>query len=375
MREAAVIQEMILEPGDLAALLAERGIALPPGLPSLAPDLMETGPSSREPVGPEGLDSALAILASSSHELVGRRSARRCEPWPFFLYRSEEGPAVLVAPEGCGHGRLRFPYSEQALMDWLVGPFRRFAAPEIGWTEIPALAPSGLAVLLAIVDLFRHRYPELDPDWADTEPVVFDLPELLACLTAAIEGADPSSLVSALAGLGLPRPHALTPDQVEALLYVFANEGYLELDLTHPEPLFALTEAFVGVPLSLAWWDLTLGLEAVRGEPSGHLRVVQGLALWSFRTLEDGRVRMQAVSGQELEARIQALVFGHPPPAEASPPKTGERACPNCGHIVSSHAKFCGGCGGKIPHDHCPGCGHHLLEPNARFCPECGGKL
>lgn len=371
-----MIQEMILEPGDLAMLLAERGLDLPQESGLLASDLLESSPSSHEMVAMDGLDSALMTLACSSHELAGRRGARRMDPWPFYLCRDEKGSAVLVAPEGCGHGRIRFLYSEQTLMDWLAGPFRRFAAPEIGWTEFPALTPSGLAVLLAIVDLFRHRYPDLDPDWAETEPIIFGLSELSACLTAAKDGTDPSSLMSALAGLGFPRPPVLAPAGVEALLYVFANEGYLELDLTHEEPLFRLTEPFVGFPLSLAWWDLSLSLESVRGEPAGHLRVVQGLALWSFETLEDGRVRMKAVSGQELEARILSLVFGHPPNAVApAPDHATEHACPKCGHALSPHAKFCGGCGSRVHRDNCPKCGHHLLEVDAHFCPECGAKL
>lgn len=371
-----MIQDLLLQPGDLTALLQARGLSALDGSELLSSDLMGAT-SHREPLDLEGLDSALATLAAPSFVISGCRGARRMPPWPFTLYRQNAGPTALLAPEGDGYARLRFPYSEGALMDWLAGPFRRFATPEIGWTEIPALTPSGLVVLLALVDLFRHRYPDLDPDWAETEPIIFGLPEVMACVTSAISGTDPSALWSGLTGLGLPRPPAISSEMVESLLYVFANEGYLAVDLTHPEPLFRFTDPFLGVPLSLAWWDLSLGLEARTGGKDGPLRVIQGLALWSFETLNDGRVSMKASSGQELEARMRTLIYGEPsiavPPESQAQPEPPPYVCVSCGHALHAHAKFCGGCGTRVYRDRCHQCGH-LLEVGAHFCPECGAK-
>lgn len=372
-----MVQELILEPGDLGALMEKRGLELPQGSQRWLSELATLTSEAREPVGLEGLEAALVALARPGRVLSGRRGARRMAPWPFCVACDKEGLAVLVAPEGGGHGRLRFPYSEPALIDWLVGAFRRFATPEIGFLEFPPLHPSGLNVLLALVDLFRHRYPELDPDWSESEPILFGLPEISACVATAAAGTDPSSLSSGLAGLGLARPPALSADELESVLYLFANEGYLEVDLTHEEPLFRLTEPFVGVPLSLAWWDLSLSLEVVLGEPCRAIRVIQGLALWSFESLEDGRVVMKTLSGHELEDRVGTMVFGRAsdvkPARSEEQPKSSEHACPSCGHALAPDARFCGECGNRLPHERCRSCGHQL-EASAKFCAQCGEK-
>ncbi|MBS2039815.1 zinc ribbon domain-containing protein [bacterium] len=362
-----MVQEMILEPGHLGSLLEKRGLELPQGSPLWLFELATLTSQAGQPTVFEGLEMALAALARPAKILCGRRGARRMAPWPFCVACDQQGLAVLAAPEGGGHGRLRFPYSEPVLMDWLVGAFRRFASPEIGFLEFPPLHPGGLSVLLALVDLFRHRYPELDPDWSESEPILFGLPEISACVATALAGSDPSSLYSGLAGLGFAPPPEVSSDDLESLLYLFANEGYLEVDLTHQEPLFRFTEAFVGFPLSLAWWDLSLSLETVLGEPCQAIRLIQGLALWSFESLEDGRVAMKALSGHELEARVRTMVFGR-----SSEGILGH-ACPQCGHALAPHAKFCGECGNRLPNERCSNCGHQL-EKGAKFCAQCGEK-
>lgn len=49
------------------------------------------------------------------------------------------------------------------------------------------------------------------------------------------------------------------------------------------------------------------------------------------------------------------------------------KACPNCGHMVKSSAKFCPECGTKmIPV--CPNCKKEL-PAGTKFCPDCGTKL
>lgn len=390
-------EDLYLWPGELGALLAARGLSPRPGTLEQSfglldppsefdpPPLESAAAPSRDQV--QGLDHALSTLARPARIATGRRGARRMEPWAFALFQGEDQATVLLAPEGGGHGRLRFAFSQAETMDWLAGPFRRFAAPEIGTPELPPMTPAGLSVLLAIVDLFRHRYPELDPDWAETEPIVFGLPEVMACLAASLGGNDPTAVWSGLAGLGLARPAPLPDEEVLSLLYVFANEGYLELDLSHDEPMFAITETFLGVPLSLAWWDLSLMLEVAQGGRPDTVRVLQGLALWRFDLLSDDCLEMKAVSGQELESSLRVLLYGDarespaptrtpavPAPPAPPAPHPVEISCPHCGHQISSHAKFCGGCGNRVPHDHCHQCGHKLLEVGAKFCPECGVK-
>ena len=73
-------------------------------------------------------------------------------------------------------------------------------------------------------------------------------------------------------------------------------------------PLFTMTESFIGTALSLAWWDMSFSLESrlgYRGEP---IRVIQGLAVWRFITGSDNRTSMKAASGEEIEAAIRALL-------------------------------------------------------------------
>jgi hypothetical protein len=414
------LHDLFLEPGDFAALFTSCGIEVSPESPLAGSPLLESSAPAK-PVAEiaPGIDIgelniALQALAAPSLVIAGLRSARRLEPWPFFIFRRTGGPAAILAPEGGGFTRFRFSYSDEALVDWLAGPFRRFAAPEIPCTEIPAMTASGMAVILAMVDIFRNRYPDLDPDWNAAEPITFTSEEVMATIAAGTNGGDPSSLMNGLARLGGPKPETLSLETVESLLYVFSNEGYLEMDLSASTPFFTMTESFIGTALSLAWWDMSFSLESrlgFRGEP---ICVIQGLAVWRFITGSDNRTRMQAGSGEEIEAAIRAFLslpissaaapvippvasswskdtgtdfsqtrqFDCPPepsgslPAPAAPGGQ-QRQCPNCRAVSSQlNARFCSICGKEFPKQRnltqfCTKCGVQL-NPEAEFCSACG---
>ena len=316
------VHDLLLEPGDLAVLLSAFGLEVSSASPLAASPLLAHSVPARtvteiaDGIDMEALRAALDALAAPSLVFAGRRGARRLPPWPFVVCRRNGGPAVVIATEGDGCIRLRFPYAEDDLVAWLAGPFRRFAAPEIACAEIPALAPSGMAVLLALVDIFRDRYPELDPDWQATAPITFTSDEVTAKLAAIASGSERSSTMSALGHLGGPTTETLSHETVESLLGVFANEGYLEMDVPASTPLFTMSDAFLGIPVSLAWWDLSFSLESRLDGGLEPIRIVQGLALWRFITDRDNRTTMMAVSGEELEMEIAALLSA---PATATP--------------------------------------------------------
>ena len=338
----ATFLDVSLQPGDLAVLMAAAGLDVSSDSPLAdSPLLARAIPARPRAEIAAGVDTgeltaALRALAMPSQVIAGLRGARRMEPWSFVLCRGSSGACVMLADEGGGCARLRFPYSDAALVDWLAGPFRRFAAPEIPCVEIPALAPSGMAVMLALMDVFRDRYPDLDPDWNATAPVTFTAAEVLDKLAASVDGREPSSNVNALTQLGGPKAEALSLETVEALLFMFSNEGYLEMDVTASMPEFTMAEAFLGTPMSLAWWDMSFALESRLDGSLEPLRVVQGLALWRFSTGSDNRTTMRAVSGQAIEVEIRALV--------AAPISS---RCPSCGEALGPKALFCRHCGGR----------------------------
>lgn len=336
----ATLLDVSLQPGDLSVLFAAAGLDVSPDSPLVnSPLLARAIPVRPIPEIAAGVDTgelnvALQALAMPSQVIAGLRGARRMAPWSFVLCRGSSGACVMLADEGGGGARLRFPYAEDALVDWLAGPFRRFAAPEIPCADIPALAPSGMAVMLALMDVFRDRYPELDPDWNATAPITFTAAEVMERVAAGVDGREPSSTMQALERLGGPRAEPLSLEAVDALLCVFSNEGYLEMDVTGPTPLFTMTEAFLGTPMSLAWWDMSFALEARLGGSFEPIRVVQGLALWRFLTGSDNRTTMRAVSGQAIEMEIRALI--------AAPMSS---RCPSCGESLGPKALFCRHCG------------------------------
>ena len=426
------INELFFEPGDFASLCTSCKIEVSSESPLAGSPLFEPSAPARPvaQIAPgidiEELSVALRAVAAPSLVIAGLRSARRMEPWPFFVCRQPDSPIAVLAPEEGGFAKLRFPYSDEALIEWLAGGLLRFAAPEIPCPEIPALTTSGLAVMLAIIDIFRGRYPDLDPDWQAVEPVAFTSEEVSVRVAAGKNDADPSSLMNGLARLGGPKPETPSIETVESILYVFSNEGYLKMDLSASTPRFTMTEAFLGMPLSLAWWDMSLSLESRLGGSVEPIRVIQGLALWRFVTGNDQRTSMKAVSGKDIEADIRRLVshaaipcsqqdirrelsspipFGSLPEAGArgketatdfsqthqfdcppepsgkpqfsTPPGHGQRQCPNCKAASSeSSARFCSICGKEFPKQQhstrfCTKCGAQI-NPEARFCSACG---
>lgn len=245
-------------------------------------------------------------------------------------------------------------------------------------------------------------------------------------VAAGKNDADPSSLMNGLARLGGPKPEAASLETVESILYVFSNEGYLEMDLSASTPRFTMTEAFLGMPLSLAWWDTSISLESRLDGSAEPIRLIQGLALWRFITGSDQRTSVKAVSGNDIEADIRRLVshsalrcsqqdirrellsptslaslpeaggrgkeiatdfsqtrqFDCPPgpsgrPQSPTPSDHGQRQCPNCRAACSEpSARFCSACGREFSKQQnstrfCTKCGAQI-NPEARFCPACG---
>jgi len=392
--------DVLLGPGELAALLTARRLAVSPDSPLVPAGLLGaavTQAPALADVPAASFDAALATLAQPERVLGGRRGARGNPAWPFFVC-SQKGVAVLLAPEPGGAARLRFPFTGAEMTAWLAEPFRIFAAPEIPLRELPALAPNGLLVLLAIADLFRGRYPALDPDWQNTAPVSFTASDVAANLRGGLAGDDAGSLIQGWLGLGAARPELPGNDDVLGLLFVFANEAWLTVDISGDEPVFTLGDAFVWTIMTLAWWDLSLAVTPAKGEA---VAVIQGLALWRFITETDGRIRLTAISGEALKQALATAcgatatatpvkssvpaprptiptqpVASAAPTAVASkaepaacahchaPLPTGVRFCPKCGKPVAAEAaptaaKFCRKCG-------------HREEAAVRFCGKCG---
>ncbi len=349
--------DLVLQPGELELLLASRRLQLSSsaviGVPASGGErgVPRSVHEVEAAAAASGIDALtmnrmLQCLAIPEVSLQGVRGARRREPWPYTV--SVLGPdAALMAPEPDGSLRLRYPYTRPAMIRWLAGPFEKFARPEMVCTDFPPLAADGIAVLLALVDLFRSRYPDLDPDWRSEEPVAFTIEEVHRVLDAGISGEDFSSLVLGLSRLGAFSRMPIEREAVEGLLYVFVNEGYLASEPSSSPAIFTMTEAFLGVALSLAWWDLSF----VVGKPGGPMhRFLQGLAVWQFITETDGRLRMQATDGNAILDLVNASI-----PASADPVRVADepramtaRFCGRCGRGVPPGARFCGGCGSAL---------------------------
>ena len=382
--------DILLGPGELTALLQARRLAVSPDSP-LVPAGLLGAPTADVPALAEvpatSLDTALATLAQPERVVSGRRGARRNPAWPFFVCSQRHG-AVLLAPEPGGAARLRFPFTDAALIEWLAAPFRIFAAPEIPLRELPALAPDGLLVLLALADLFRGRFPQLDPDWQNTAPVSFTASDVAANLRGGLAGDDPGSLIQGWLGLGAARPELPGNDDVLGLLYVFANEAWLTVDISGDEPVFTLGDAFVWTIMTLAWWDLSLAVAPAKGE---SVAVIQGLALWRFLAEADGRIRLAAISGEALKQTLTTICGAAaattaapaPTPVPVSPlepaaatSKAEPATCAYCRAPLPPGVRFCPKCGkpaGAAPAaaKFCRKCGHRE-EAAVRFCGKCG---
>ncbi|MFH0998694.1 MAG: zinc ribbon domain-containing protein [Pseudomonadota bacterium] len=389
----AVPFDILLGPGELAALLALKNIQPAADSPLVRSGLLDqpAGDPAVAIVGiPEdALNTALIAITQTACMIEGRRGARRNEPWPFFVY-THRGSTVILAPEAGGAVRLRFPYTDTEALEWLTKPFHAFVLPEIPLTVMPALKQTGIAVLLTLVDLFRARYPNLDPDLKYIVPVTFTIDEVVMELRLGVEGDDPSSLLLGWMRLEKRELSMLSPDDISGLIYLFANEGLLNAELVDGEMVFTMTETFVWTAMCMAWWDLSLLVAVASGIQS--VSVIQGIALWRFVTDTDERLRIEAISGTALRQEIASLFAGKPgvpalapeKPAAAVPSAPAPTTCVKCHEPYAPGARFCIKCGTPMATTpasstvltaaiiiFCRQCGSHL-DSEARFCTACG---
>ena len=93
------INELFLDPGDLAELFASCGIAVSSQSPLAGSPLLEPSASAKAVteiapgVNSEELNTALQALAMPALVIAGLRGVRRMEPWPFLICRRPGSPA------------------------------------------------------------------------------------------------------------------------------------------------------------------------------------------------------------------------------------------------------------------------------------------
>ncbi len=111
--------------------------------------------------------------------------------------------------------------------------------------------------------------------------------------------------------------------------------------------------------------------------PATKAAAVESLAKPSAAAAE---VLDPAPAAETINQLAAARLAAPPAPAQPSAPHEGQAAaflaeCPHCYTALEPQARFCGGCGFKLP-VHIPACGrcHAPLPANAKFCGECGLK-
>jgi len=101
------------------------------------------------------------------------------------------------------------------------------------------------------------------------------------------------------------------------------------------------------------------------GGPSGFMGAGMGLGMG---------VGLGGVFGSGM-SEVAKGVMASSPQTLAEPSQNSTIACPSCGTLLQSGAKFCFNCGKKIePANACPECGT-FLPAGAKFCFNCGKRL
>jgi hypothetical protein len=302
-------------------------------------------------------------------------------PTPVFACTAnpEWDSTTIYAPQADGSATLMFLPDRSALKDWLMEGTREMARPEIPLLPLPRLAPSGLAVVLALADLFRERYPDPNPAWKPDVPIAIAVDRL----AAQLDSDDPHSLATMyeqLAERDLPR---LGRDELERVLFMFANEQLIVLDADAP-PItrFELSDRFAWTLRCLAWWDLTLSIQPwspAASRTGKAVTVIQASSLWRCTDLLDTpgpTAELSCLDAQELERAVEDILARQP----AAPLAL---VCSSCGGHVDDGERFCAACGSPVGSASaeqpapapislvCAGCGQPL-RPTARFCGACG---
>lgn len=321
-----------LGPGEMPLLLEALGLRPSPASLLWAAGMMSAEPSERSTAEiisdlPAALDRAtladsLAALAQPAAVLSVRRGARRVPPATMFVAVSASGrEGVVVDSHPDGSANLLLPFDRGSLTAFLTSGLRYAQAPEIPLGAFPPLSPEGLAVVLALADLFRGAYPEPDPEWFPDAAISFRTAELYSYLQDGWAGLAPSSLVLGYGDLvGEPLPQ-FSVEALESLLYVLANENLLHLDFdADEETRFTFGESLTWALRCMAWWDLTLAVTPWPGDGVEPLVAIQASGIWRFAAPTvgpPGTIEARVIGGEELERELDELVSGLLEPVRA----------------------------------------------------------
>lgn len=307
-----------LLPGELAILLRKTKLAVAFNSPLLGTASLGPGSLTRNvddilrEISPvmtaSQIRAHLQALVTPSAFIEIARGLHRQPPSTFFACVGINDHPVfsVISLEPDGSCMILLPSSREDLAIWILRTFREIPAPEITLREFPPMKSAGLIVVMALADLFRSTYPYPDPEWRPREEIGFDVDRLLQILEDGSSGRDSSSLVECwktLSGVSVPTPNK---EEIEGILFVLANEGFLHLELTDDgKANFLMGKAFTWAMRCLAWWDLTLTLMATSLD---SIAAIQATGIWRWKPTHpnpDQQVELEVIAGTDFESDVR----------------------------------------------------------------------
>jgi len=444
------IKSLWLYPGELALLMEYCGVVLDANAPLAGDPTFSYQEMIREPelvlaevdrtLKRNELTAYLNTLAHPSALVRVKRGLRRRQVQiSYACVGAPDDNIILLATRPDGGAELLFPFDQSSLSQFLCSGMGDILPLEPPMPTFMPLSPAGMSALLALADLFNQEYPIPDPDWLPDVPLIFTRDSWYQLIMDGLQAEPLDSLVAGFQDLCGLQIEPIGMDELDALLLIFCNEGWLGVeneDIFRPITTDAVF--YVGKDLAItlrcmAWWDLSLGLEMLTEENPFY--AMQASINWQFcfTNGDPQRITTHAIDGETFTQSVMKFIqqglkadkaklatqpalrapapksrlvmsakppFENPvraptptkkpatakspaapltPPALAPITSSSKKVCKNCGQLISAEARFCKSCG--TPVDAMPTVKNvcpgcgQPVRPGAAFCKNCGEKI
>ncbi len=329
MKTSPEIKSLWLYPGELAILLERSGVRINSSSLLAAEEVFRHAELLRsetelfadvfQVLTKENLVTLLQMMANPSGLVKIKRAVHRSRVENGFAIIGVPGDSIMfLRTMSGGAAELLFSFTVNSLVDFVLGGMRSAQSIDLPLQTFLPLTPSGMAAMLALADRFNQYYPVPDPQWQPEAPLLFTFELLKELIEEGAQDEPSQSLIAAFQNLTDVSIPPVEPDELQSLLFLFANQEYIGVTDPDLAPGDADAVYFIGKNLTLAlrclaWWDFSLGIEPLVVPSDGSpmpVYALQATTMWQFVRQNDNPLRfaMRSMGGETWRQIVTKLL-------------------------------------------------------------------